>query len=129
MLLHLINYLKNMDTPIIKQVLKNELFNDFMNLFIGMIEPDVKKRMTPEEAYDMYMSLSQKHLQVVPVKKTPVSRPRRTRSRRVTRRRRRARTVALRERPPPRRRRRIETVRERTSPRRRMRRLTRRGTL
>ena len=114
LLLHLINYLKNMDTPMIKQVLKNELFNDFMNLFIGMIEPDVKKRMAPEEAYDMYIYLSQKHLQVPPTKKTPVSRPRRSRSRRATRRRRRARTVALRERPPSRRRRRRETVRERT---------------
>ena len=137
LLLHLINYLKNMDTPIIKQVLKNELFNDFMNLFIGMIEPDVKKRMAPEEAYDMYIYLSQKHLEVVPVKKTPVSRPRRTRSRMVTRRRetvrertplRRRRRGTVRERTPTRRRRR-EIVRERSPPMRRRRRLTRRETV
>ena len=140
LLLHLINYLKNMDTPIIKQVLKNELFNDFMNLFIRMIDPDVKKRITPEEAYDMYMSLSQKHLQVAPVKKTPVSRLRRPRSRGVTRRRRRRertrsppplrrrRRGTVRERTPTRRRRR-EIVRERSPPRRRRRRLTRRETV
>ena len=48
-----------------KQVLKNELFNDFMNLFIGMIEPDVKKRMTPEEAYDMYSDKTDDCLKVV----------------------------------------------------------------